>query len=122
MKQEFKRSWKRSVQARKQRKYRANAPLHLKGKFLGAPLAKDLQKELKVKTLRIRAGDEIEVLRGDHKNETGRVERVNIKREKVYVNGIERVSPTGSKTLIALTPSNLRITKVAEDEKRVKKK
>ena len=122
MKQELKKSWKSSVQPRKQRKYRANAPKHIKGKFLSAPLAKDLQKEHSTRSLRVRAGDEVEVLRGEHKAETGTVEKVDVERSKVFVQGIERISPTGSKKLIALAPSNIRITKIAQDDpKRVNK-
>lgn len=122
MKQEFKKTWNSSVQPRKQRKYRANAPKHIKGKFLSAPLAKDLQKEHKTRSLRIKQGDEIEVLRGSHKGEVGVVNKVDVENTKVFVEGIERISPTGSRKLIALDPSNLRIIKIdEEDQKRLNK-
>lgn len=121
MKHTFKSTWKSSVQARKQRKYKANAPKHIKGKFLSAPLAKDLQKEHNTRSLRVRVGDEVEVLRGNFKAESGKVERVDVKNSKVYISGVERVSPSGSKTMIPIAASNVRITQLEEDSKRVNK-
>ena len=44
MKQKFSTKWNSSRQPRKQRKYLANAPLHLKRVLLSANLSKDLRK------------------------------------------------------------------------------
>ena len=46
MKSVFSKTWVRSKQPRKQRKYVANAPLHIKGKMVRAHLSKDLQKNM----------------------------------------------------------------------------
>ncbi|MCX6748284.1 MAG: 60S ribosomal protein L26, partial [Candidatus Pacearchaeota archaeon] len=46
MKSKFSVNWLGSSQARKQRKYRANAPLHLRHKLMNANLSKDLRKKL----------------------------------------------------------------------------
>lgn len=121
MKHTFKSSWKKSTQVRKQRKYRANAPKHIKGKFLSAPLAKDLREKHNTRSLRVRAGDEVEVLRGSFKGDSGKVERVDAKHAKIYVSGIERVSPSGSKNMVAIAASNVRIISLEEDTKRVNK-
>ena len=45
MKRKFSKSWKSSKQPRKQRKYSANAPLHLKRKLLSVNLSKELRKK-----------------------------------------------------------------------------
>jgi len=45
MKQKFSTTWKASKQPRKQRKYSANAPLHIKRKMLSANLSKTLERE-----------------------------------------------------------------------------
>ena len=47
MKKKFSESWKSSKQVRKQRKYRYNAPLHIKQKFVNVHLAKELRKKYK---------------------------------------------------------------------------
>ena len=56
MKKLYSRKWKASTQPRKQRKYRYNAPLHTKGKFLGSHLVKALKEKYSVRTLRVRVG------------------------------------------------------------------
>src|SRR3989338_176397 len=45
MKNKFSTKWKESKQPRKQRKYRANAPLHLRKKFVNVNLSKELRKK-----------------------------------------------------------------------------
>ncbi len=49
MKKKFSTSWKASRQIRKQRKYRENAPLHLRNKFMTANLSKELRKKVEEK-------------------------------------------------------------------------
>ena len=45
MKKKYSNSWKGSKQPRKQRKYRANAPLHTRHKMASANLSKELRKK-----------------------------------------------------------------------------
>ena len=45
MKSQFSKSWKSSKQPRKQRKYIAKAPLHIKRKLMGVNLSKELRKK-----------------------------------------------------------------------------
>jgi len=118
MRSTFSINWNRSVQTRKQRKYRHNAPLHVKSKFLHVNLDKKLREE-NGKSIRVKKGDTIMVMRGSAKGQTGKVERVSIKYTKIYVTGIDRQKADGSKVLIPLEPSNL---KIVELEKRKSKK
>ena len=85
MKSRFSIAWKGSRQPRKQRKRRANAPLHVRGSFLNAPLIKDLRAKHGARTLRVRVGDKVRVQRGQFKGRTGSVERVNPKEMKVFI-------------------------------------
>ena len=64
MKKEFSTMWNRSRQRRKQRKYLANAPLHIKRKMLGVNLSKELRKKYKKRNIVIRKGDIVKVIRG----------------------------------------------------------
>jgi large subunit ribosomal protein L24 len=54
-----------SKQPRKQRKARYNAPAHLRGKFISAPLSPALRTQYKRRTLRVVKGDTVKLLRGD---------------------------------------------------------
>jgi len=107
MKKKYSSSWKASKQPRKQRKYRANAPLHVKGKFLHAHLTKTLQKKYETRSVRVVTGDKVKVCRGDAKGKKGEVDRVETKRERIYVRGIDRSKLDGTKAFIPLHPSNI---------------
>jgi len=110
------------MQPRKQRKYRAKAPLHLRGKFLGAHLSRELRKKLAVRALRVRKGDAVKIMRGQFRKKEGNVERVDTSKGKVFVAGAEIVKRDGTKALFPIDPSNLLITKINEDPRRVAKK
>jgi len=74
MKKEFSVKWIGSKQPRKQRKYRANAPLHIKRKFMSANLAKELRKRYGNRSFPLKKGDSIKIMRGEFKGKTGKIE------------------------------------------------
>ncbi|MCD6275005.1 MAG: 50S ribosomal protein L24, partial [Candidatus Aenigmarchaeota archaeon] len=51
MKQLFSKSWVKSKQPRKQRKYRHNAPKHIRQKFMHANLSKELREKYNRRSL-----------------------------------------------------------------------
>jgi large subunit ribosomal protein L24 len=121
MKTAFSASWKSSKQPRKQRKYVYNAPLHIQRNFLSSHLSKELRQKHNIRAITIRKGDKIKVMRGQHKNKVGKVERVKTKDCKVYVTGIDLAKKEGTKILQPLHPSNLLITELdLSDKKRLK--
>lgn len=107
MKKTFSPRWKASKQPRKQRKFRAQAPLHIKGRFLHAHLSKELQKKYNVRSVRVVKGDKVKICRGQAAGKKGEVERVEIKRERIFVQGLERPKRDGSKAFIPIHPSNI---------------
>ena len=117
MKTKFSTSWRKSVQRRKQRKYRFNAPLHIKQKFMRAHISKELRKTNKKRSAGLKKGDKVKIMRGTYKGKSGKIERVDIKKSKVYVGGIETVKKDGTKSLYPLEPSNLLITELKIDDK-----
>lgn len=102
----------------KQRKFRYNAPLHIKSKFLNAPVSEDVTKEHGVKTLRVIEGDTVKVLRGDHAGTEGKVREVNVKHENVTVDGVSEVKADGKEVPRKIHASNLLITKLNTDDER----
>ncbi|MAG38736.1 50S ribosomal protein L24 [Candidatus Woesearchaeota archaeon] len=122
MKSKFSKSWSKSKQARKQRKYRANAPLHIKSKFLGVHLSKELRNKYNKRSLRLRVGDKVKVLKGGFKGEEQKVDKINLKKAKVYLEKLEKSKKEGSKSSIAFQPSNLMILNLnLDDKKRIQK-
>lgn len=114
--------WKKSKQVRKQRKYRYNAPLHIKQKMLHVHLSKPLREKYGLRNLQVKKGDQVKVLRGQHKKKQGKVERVDLKDEKVFVTGIDIIKKDGTKILQAISPSNLMIIELELSDKKRKAK
>jgi len=73
MKQKFSTTWKASKQPRKQRKYSANAPLHIKRKMLSANLSKPLREKHKIRNIEVRKGDKVIIMRGKFKKNKERL-------------------------------------------------
>lgn len=122
MKIEWSKDWKASKRPSKQRKYRYNAPLHVQHSFLGTHLSPELRKKYTVRSVTIRKGDKIIILRGQYKKKTGKVTKVLVKDQKIYVEGIEITKKDGSKTFVPLQPSNLMITELDLTDKYRKEK
>ncbi len=108
-----------SVKPGKQRTYVRNAPLHVRNTFLGSHLSKDLRQKLKMRALRVRKGDKVKVMRGQHKGKTGTVDRVDTERKKVFITGIEFAKKDGSKALYPVHPSKLMIQELHSDKRRL---
>lgn len=122
MKQKFSTSWKSSKQPRKQRKYLANAPLHLRKKFVSVNLSKDLRKKYRKKNVPIRKGDVVKIMRGKFKKKQGKVTEVKLKISKIIIEGIQVKKQDGSKVNVKMQPSNLQIVELnLEDRKRARK-
>lgn len=122
MKQAWIKSWKSSVQKRKQRKYRRNAPLHVLRKFFGCNLSKELRKKYSRRNIPLRKGDKIKIIRGQFKGKIGKVEKVLMKRERVYIEGIQITKKDGNKVYYPIHPSNLMISELNLEDKLRKKK
>ena len=123
MKQKFNTSWKASKQPRKQRKYLANAPLHLKRKILGVNLSKELRQKYGKRTIVVRKGDTVKIMKGKFKGKKGKINSVSLKFSKVTIDGILVKKQDGSKVNVKMQPSNLQIIELyLEDKKRKLKK
>jgi len=111
----------KSKKPRKQRKFLYNAPLHLRRKMISAHLSKELREKYKTRSMPLRKGDEVEVMRGEFKKRKGKVLRIDTKKYKVYVEGITRKKTDGTERLVPFHPSNLKIINLnLEDKRRVK--
>ncbi len=111
----------KSKQPRKQRKRFFNLPLHLRWHLLNAPLSPELRKELGVKRLPVRKGDVVRITRGDWKGHEGKVVEVDLKRARIYVEGVTVKKADGTERYYPIHPSKVMIVKLGEvDEVRRK--
>ncbi len=98
-----------SKQPRKQRKARYEAPLHSRQKWLAVHLNKEMRGKLKTKrrSVPVREGDRVKIMRGENKGKSGKVTRVDLRYSKVYVEGVVRKKGKGGEALIPIDPSKL---------------
>ena len=121
MKKDFSAHWKSSKQPRKQRKYLANAPLHIKKKLMSVNLSKELRKKYSKRSLPVKKKDVVKIMKGRFKGKKGKVTKALPKMQKVEIEGIQVKKQDGSKVSIRLEPSNLQIMELnLEDKKRNK--
>ena len=122
MKAEFTKSWKRSVQPRKQRKYKEKASLHTKSRMLRSHLSKELKEKYSKRSMRVRTGDKVKIMRGQFAKLEGKVESVNSKKGKIFVAKAEFQKMDGSKAKYPINPSNVVILEMnLDDKKRIAK-
>jgi len=89
-----------------------NAPLHRRRKYLSAPLSPELRAEYGTRSLPVRRGDTVVVLKGDWKMKEGKVTRIDTKRMRIYIEGLTRERMDGSTVPIPIRPWNVMITKL----------
>ena len=110
-----------SKQPRKQRKALYNAPAHARGKHLSATLSKDLRADLGKRSLPLRSGDKVRVLRGDFKGHEGEVLDVENGSYKVTNEDVTLSNPDGTAVFLPVDPSNLMIIDAdTKDDRRIK--
>jgi large subunit ribosomal protein L24 len=115
-------AWKSSKKPKKQRKYVKNAPKHMQGAQLGSHLSPELRKKYNTRAMRVRKGDRVKVMVGTFKGKAGKVDRIDTKKQRVFVSGIEILKKDGSKALYPVKPSNLMIQDLdLSDKRRIKK-
>ena len=106
-----------SSKPRKQRKWLSCAPLGKKQKMIGATLSKDLRAKYKRRNFPVRKGDKVKVMRGDFKGATGEIMEVDLKTQKVLVDGITVKRASGTDVERPMDPSNLMLTELNLEDK-----
>ncbi len=97
-----------------------NAPLHVRSKRIVAPLSKELREKLGIKRIRVRKGDKVLIVRGSFKGHEGRVIGVNVKRERIYVEGAVLRKADGTEVPYPIHPSKVVVTELDLSDKRRK--
>ncbi|MEM3637546.1 MAG: 50S ribosomal protein L24 [Conexivisphaerales archaeon] len=87
-------------------------------KLLGARLSDALREKYKRRSLTVRKGDTVKVLRGDFKNIEGKVTAVYPAEGKVAIEGVTREKVKGGTVQLRIHASKLMITNLNLDDKR----
>jgi len=118
MKKQFSNKWNGSKKPRKQRKFRATSPLHVKRKLISSHLSKELRKKHGKRAMPARKGDSVKIMKGAFAGKSGKIEKVDSKKMKVYIESMQISKKDGSKVSVPFDASNLLITEIAEDKNR----
>ena len=118
MKSKFNKSWNKSTQPRKQRKFIANAPNHIKRRLISAHLNKSLKEKYQTRAIELRKDDEVKIMRGKFAKKTGKVTLIDIKNSRAQVEGIDRMRKDGEKVPVWFHASKLLLTKLNDSDKR----
>jgi large subunit ribosomal protein L24 len=102
----------RSRQPAKQRKAQAHAPQHRRREMMSAHLDEDLMLEYDRRSMAIRTGDQVEIMRGDFAGHEGEVLEIDYDDQYVEVDGAVNRSADGSQVARPIHPSNVRITEL----------
>lgn len=121
MKNKFSKKWISSTQPRKQRKYIANAPLNIRQKLMSAHLSEELIKKYKRRNIPVKKGDKVIVMRGQFKGKLGLINKVNLKKLKIFVDSVEMAKKDGTKSFYPIHPSNVLIRELNLEDKERKK-
>ena len=103
-----------SHKARKQRRAKGQAPLHQRRRMVSAHLDSTLMREYNVRSLPVRKGDTVKVIRGAKglKGSENKVASVDLKSYKIVIENITAPKADGTETQRPVDPSDVIITKL----------
>ena len=101
----------------KQRKLLYQSPAHRIRKLLTAPLSDDLRKSQGRRSYPVRKGDTVKILRGDFAGVEGKITKLDMHRQRIFVEGVQREKVAGTSTNVSVHSSKVLITKLNLDDK-----
>jgi large subunit ribosomal protein L24 len=101
----------------KQRKKLHQASLSERYRRFSAPLSSKLKESHNTNSIPVRSGDTVTIMRGDRRGSEGKVQRIDRKNYRIFVEGVDREKVDGTKTLIPIHPSKVMITRLNLDDK-----
>jgi large subunit ribosomal protein L24 len=101
----------------KQRKMIYAAPAHRVRKFLTAPLSEELRKSHERRSYPVRKGDTVKILRGDFAGIEGKINDINAREQRLFVEGVQRETTSGTSANVSVNSSKVMITKLNLDDK-----
>ena len=115
-----------SKKAAKQRKFRYNAPNHIRRKMISSRVDDHLRYPdgnfstipRYPRSMPVRKGDKVKILRGRHTGHEGKITRVNLKKLKIEIEGAVYPKADGTSIPRPIDPSNVVITHLDMSDKK----
>lgn len=111
----------KSKRPNKQRKYLHSMALHEQKKKVSAHLSKELKKELKKRSIGLRKGDEVKIMRGSHKGFKGKIARIDRKNARIFIDKLARKKADGTEILLPITAAKLMVLAIATGREETQK-
>ena len=102
----------------KQRKKLYASPIHANKKRLKCRLDEFLQEEYGLRSLVVKTGDLVKIMRGQFRDTEGKVIRVDYKDVEVFLDNATVTKADGKEVNIPVHPSNLMLVKLEMDDER----
>ncbi len=77
---------------------------------ISAHLSKELRTQYKRRSMSVRKGDEVKIIRGKHSGKVGSVEDVDTKKSSIFVSGVTLKRTVGTERQMPIKASNVVIT------------
>lgn len=101
----------------KKRKALYVTPIHRRRKMMASSLSDELSKKYKRRSLPVRKGDKVKVLRGDDKGLVGEVLKLDTTEYMLYLDGLTLKKTSGEDVPKPINPSNVMITSLYLEDK-----
>lgn len=112
-----------SKNPKKQRKQMLASSIKERRKFLKAHASKELRKETGKRSIPVRKGDTVKVMRGEHKKATGKVTGIDSKSFRVFIEGLKVKKSDGTEKPLGVQASNIMLVELdRNDDRRFKRK
>ncbi len=95
-------------------------PLHKRRKSISASLGPDLREEHGFRSISVRVGDKVRIMRGDFKGMEGEVTEVETDSQRLVVEGVETATADETEVPSPVHPSNVEIIELEKDNMRDK--
>ena len=107
-----------SSQRRKSRKAYFTAPSSQRRRMMSAQLSKELATKYQTRSIPVRNGDTVKVVRGPNKNREGKVTEVYRRRWCIHIEKLVKEKMNGQQAKIPIHPSNVQVTNLRLDKNR----
>jgi large subunit ribosomal protein L24 len=105
----------------KQRKKMYTASATERYQRFAAPLSAKLKESHGISSLPVRNGDTVMVMRGDRKGSEGKINQIDRKNYRIFIEGATREKVDGTQIPVPIHPSKVMITRLNLDDKWRKK-
>jgi len=106
---------------RKQRRFVRNSPQHVHRRMLRCKLDDTLREEYGLRSLNVKKGDLVRIMRGQFRDTEGKILAVDYRTIRVYVDGASTTKSDGKEAKVPVHPSSLMLVKLELNDERRKR-